>query len=90
MKALVAVEHSMIVAIWHMLTTNQPYHDLGGQYFAQLDLERAARRAITQLGYTVSPEAQRRSVRHWAASHAHTHSDQVVFTRQSAGRRWSG
>jgi len=33
MKALVAVEHSMITAIWHMLSTNKPYHDLGHDHF---------------------------------------------------------
>ncbi|MGW1909630.1 IS110 family transposase [Streptomyces sp. NPDC002076] len=57
MKALVAVEHSIITAIWHMLTDNVPYHELGGTYFAQRDPERATRRAITalnQLGYTVT------------------------------------
>ncbi|MET7784988.1 IS110 family transposase, partial [Streptomyces sp. NPDC005388] len=57
MRALVAVEHSIIVAIWHMLTTGTPYHDLGGQYFAQLNPERTAQRAINQLnqlGYSVT------------------------------------
>jgi transposase len=57
MKALVAVEHSIITAIWHMLTDHTPYQDLGGTYFAQRDPERATRRAITQLnqlGYTVT------------------------------------
>ncbi|GFH35802.1 hypothetical protein [Streptomyces pacificus] len=57
MKALVAVEHSVITAIWHMLTDGKPYHELGGSYFAQRDPERSARRAITQLnqlGYRVT------------------------------------
>jgi hypothetical protein len=57
MKALVAVEHSIVTAIWHMLTDNRPYHELGGTYFAQRDPERATRRAITQLnqlGYSVT------------------------------------
>ncbi|MGW4034613.1 transposase, partial [Streptomyces sp. NPDC004838] len=57
LKALVAVEHSIITAIWHMLTDHVPYHELGGTYFAQRDPERAARRAINalnQLGYTVT------------------------------------
>jgi hypothetical protein len=57
MKALVAIEHSTITAIWHMITTDSPYHDLGGAYFAQRDPERATRRAITQLnqlGFTVT------------------------------------
>ncbi|MFE3637803.1 hypothetical protein [Streptomyces sp. NPDC059168] len=56
-KALVAVEHSIITAIWHMLTDNVPYRELGGTYFAQRNPERATRRAITalnQLGYTVT------------------------------------
>ncbi|MEV1055546.1 IS110 family transposase, partial [Streptomyces sp. NPDC049887] len=57
MKALVAVEHSIITAIWHMLTDNVPYHELGGTCFTQRDPERATRRAITalnQLGYSVT------------------------------------
>ncbi|MEU1408436.1 transposase [Streptomyces sp. NPDC005728] len=55
LRALVAVEHSIITAIWHMLTDNIAYHDLGGTYFTQRDPERATRRAINQLnqlGYT--------------------------------------
>ncbi|MEU9332137.1 IS110 family transposase [Streptomyces sp. NPDC048290] len=57
MRALVAVEHSIITAIWHMLTDHVPYHELGGTYFTQRDPERTTRRAITQLnqlGYTVT------------------------------------
>ncbi|MFE6963056.1 IS110 family transposase [Streptomyces sp. NPDC057696] len=57
MKALVAVEHSIIIAIWHMLTDAEPYNELGGTYFTQRDPERSTRRAITQLnqlGYRVT------------------------------------
>ncbi|WP_217562240.1 IS110 family transposase [Streptomyces sp. GbtcB6] len=57
MKALVTVEHSIITAIWHMLTDNVPYHELDGTYFVLRDPERATRRAVTalnQLGYTVT------------------------------------
>ncbi|MET7711094.1 transposase, partial [Streptomyces sp. NPDC005407] len=57
LKALVAVEHSIITAIWHMLTDNVPYQEPGGTYFTQRDPERATRRAINQLnqlGYTVT------------------------------------
>ncbi|MGW1506291.1 transposase [Streptomyces mirabilis] len=57
LKALVAVEHSIITAIWHMLTDNVPYRELGGTYFVQRNPERGTRRAITalnQLGYTVT------------------------------------
>ncbi|GAA3380776.1 IS110 family transposase [Streptomyces sannanensis] len=57
LRALVAVEHSIITAIWHMLTDNVAYQELGGDYFTRRDPERATRRAITQLnqlGYTVT------------------------------------
>ncbi|SOF02457.1 Transposase IS116/IS110/IS902 family protein, partial [Streptomyces sp. OV198] len=57
LRALVAVEHSIITAIWHMLTDNVTYRELGGAYFTQRDPERATRRAINalnQLGYTVT------------------------------------
>lgn len=30
LKALVAIEHSIITAVWHMLTDHKPYHELGG------------------------------------------------------------
>jgi transposase len=57
LRALVAVEHSIITAIWHMLSDHVGYQELGGTYFTQRDPERATRRAITalnQLGYTVT------------------------------------
>ncbi|MFE2710029.1 IS110 family transposase [Streptomyces mirabilis] len=57
MRALVAVEHSIIIAIWHMLTDHVPYHELGGAYFTQRDPERATRQAISrlnELGYRVT------------------------------------
>jgi transposase len=55
-KAIVAVEHSILIAIWHMLTNNVDYQDLGGEYFTKQDPERAMRRIIRQanaLGLTV-------------------------------------
>jgi transposase len=57
MRALIAVEHSIITAVWHMLSGNLPYHELGGSYFIQRDPERAARRAVSrlnELGYQVT------------------------------------
>ncbi|MGZ6725773.1 MAG: IS110 family RNA-guided transposase, partial [Solirubrobacteraceae bacterium] len=36
-RALGAVKHSIICAIWHMLTTGELYHDLGGDYFRKRD-----------------------------------------------------
>ncbi|WP_406416471.1 hypothetical protein OH809_38840 [Streptomyces sp. NBC_00873] len=55
-KALVAVEHTLLTAVWHMLANDTPYHDLGGDYYAKLDPERALRRITRQanaLGLTV-------------------------------------
>ena len=55
-KALVAIEHSMLTAVWHMLTDDADYHDLGGDYFTRLDPEHAMRRIVRQanaLGFTV-------------------------------------
>jgi transposase len=55
-KTIVAVEHSILIAVWHMLTDNVDYHDLGGDYFTKQDPERAMRRIIGQanaLGLTV-------------------------------------
>jgi hypothetical protein len=55
-KALVALEHSILTAEWHMLTTASDYHDLGGDSFARLDPERPLGQIARQanaLGYTV-------------------------------------
>jgi transposase len=53
---LVALQHSILTAVWHMLTEAADYHDLGSDYFARLDPERAMRRIVRQanaLGFTV-------------------------------------
>lgn len=48
-KALGAVKHSMICAVWHMLTTGELYDDLGSNYFRQRNPERTTKRLIAQL-----------------------------------------
>jgi transposase len=56
MRALVAIEHSLLTAIWHMLTTASPYQELGRDYYARPDPERAKNRIVRQanaLGLTV-------------------------------------
>ena len=56
-RALGAVKHTMICAIWHMLSTGETYRDLGGDYFTNRDPERQTRRLIAQLerlGHTVT------------------------------------
>ena len=48
-RALGAIKHSILVAYWHMFTTGQTYHDLGGDYFQRRDPERQTRRLVNQL-----------------------------------------
>jgi transposase len=57
LRALVALEHSILIAVWHMLTHQVPYTDLGGDYYTRQNPERAERRAVgvlEALGYTVT------------------------------------
>jgi len=59
-RAIGAVKHSMIVAIWHMLSSGELYRDLGEDYFTRRDPERVTRRLVRQLedlGHTVTLEA---------------------------------
>ena len=49
-KATVAVAHSIAVAAWHMLSTGEPYHDLGADWLSRRrDPEREARRLVARL-----------------------------------------
>jgi transposase len=48
-RALGAVKHSILIAYWHMFTTGETYRDLGGDYFARRDPERATKRLIAKL-----------------------------------------
>lgn len=58
-RALGAVAHSIVVAIYHMLSRKQAYHDLGGNYFDEQSrhtvTDRLVRR-LEKLGYDVSLE----------------------------------
>jgi hypothetical protein len=56
-KASVAVAHSLLVSIYHLLREHQPYDDLGPSYLDQLDHERLQRqyvRRLEHLGYAVT------------------------------------
>jgi transposase len=48
-RALGAVKHTLICAIWHMLATGETYHDLGPDYFTNRDPERQTKRLVKQL-----------------------------------------
>ena len=57
-KAAVAVAHSLIELIWHLLSTGVVFEDLGDTYFEKRrDPERRALRLVAQLqelGFTVT------------------------------------
>ena len=58
-KAAVAVAHSLLVIIYHLLKDGTEYQDLGVHYFAERDRQAAQRwlvRRLETLGYTVSVE----------------------------------
>ena len=57
LKAAMAVAHSLLVIIYHILSDKQPYSDLGADYFDKVDTERLTRQALRRLealGYTVT------------------------------------
>jgi len=56
-KAIVAVEHAILVAIWNMLTNGVFYDDLGGDYYTRRNPDKTKQRALQQLrdlGYSVT------------------------------------
>jgi transposase len=58
-KAVVALEHAMLIAIWNMLGTGEVYRDPGDDFYTRRSPENAKLRAIDQLerlGYVVSLE----------------------------------
>lgn len=56
-KALVAVAHSIVAIIDHVLRERRPYIDLGADYFEKLDAQRLEHlhvRRLNALGYSVT------------------------------------
>jgi transposase len=56
-RALIALGHTILVIIYHILTERKPYHELGGRYFDQRErgqVERRLVRRLERLGYSVS------------------------------------
>lgn len=59
-RAKVAVAHTILVAIHHLVHRDTTYSDLGANYFDERDRQATLRRAIRRiqtLGYTVTLEA---------------------------------
>jgi hypothetical protein len=60
-KAIMALAHKVLVIIYHILRTKQPYTDLGADYFNQRDRQRIEHhhvQRLEQLGYTVKLTAK--------------------------------
>ena len=61
-RAIVAIAHSMLVSAWHMLTYQQPYRELGGDYFDERKKEAKVSYLVRQLekltGASVNIEIQ--------------------------------
>jgi hypothetical protein len=58
-RAFVAIEHSMLIAIWNMLQTGETFNDPDGDFYSKRNPDRAKWRALGQLrnlGYTVALE----------------------------------
>jgi transposase len=56
-RASLAVAHSLLVVVWHMLQTGETYTDPGGDYYTCRNPERTSRRLVAQLerlGHTVT------------------------------------
>ena len=59
-KAIVAVEHAILIATWHMLTDGTLYDDPGGDYYTRRDPTKERDRAVGRLrsmGYVVTLES---------------------------------
>ncbi|MCP6759710.1 MAG: transposase [Fischerella sp. CENA71] len=60
-RAIVAVAHRILTAVFHMLSTGQPYTDLGVNYLNQPQKQHLLKRLrsrLEQLGYKVTLDAQ--------------------------------
>jgi len=57
-KAIVALEHAILIAMWNMLTNGEHYLDPGDDFYTRLNPDKAKNRAVEQLrkmGFNVTP-----------------------------------
>ena len=55
-KALIALAHTMLVSIYHMIKKKEPYRELGVDYLENLHKERAVKslkKRLESFGYAV-------------------------------------
>jgi transposase len=48
-RAVVAVGHAILVAVWHILSKDEPYRELGPRHFDSIDKDRLKRRYLHRL-----------------------------------------
>jgi transposase len=48
-RAALAVAHTILVLVYAVLTSQEAYHDLGGQYFDERDRQAVERRLVRRL-----------------------------------------
>ncbi len=56
-RALMAIAHKILLAIYHMLRQGKDFHDLGPQYLDRADERRTTRKLVKRLealGYEVA------------------------------------
>jgi len=56
-KSLIALAHTMLVSIYHMIKKKEPYKELGADYLENLHKDRTVKRLkkrIESFGYTVA------------------------------------
>jgi transposase len=61
-RAVVAVAHKLLVAIYHVLSSDMPYRELGADYLERLEPERLKLnlvRRLERLGFQVKLEPRR-------------------------------
>jgi transposase len=59
-RAIIAVAHSIVVIIYHLLTRQEPYRELGGNYFDERKRDSVTNRLVhrlEKLGYQVALDA---------------------------------
>lgn len=62
MRAVVAIEHSLIIAVWHMLANGEAFNELGPDYYSRIAKPNKARNAairqLNRLGFEVQLQPQ--------------------------------
>jgi transposase len=58
LKAIIAIEHTMLIAIWNIITNGVRYREPGADFYTRRNPDKAKNRALDQLrkmGYAVTP-----------------------------------